>query len=68
MYRWLIFISIIFLPCLIIVLTEISRLLQCPLDRETIALAAGLLERGANPEALAALVVELNCEAQRHQV
>lgn len=46
-------------------LWDISRILNCPLDRETLALALQLLEKGANPEALAAVVNELHNEAHR---
>lgn len=48
-------------------LYEISRQLNCPLDRETLAIALQLLENGANPEALAAFITELMSEARRLQ-
>lgn len=41
--------------------------MNCPLDRETLSIAIQLLENGANPEALAALVTELQNEARRLQ-
>ena len=44
---------------------ELSNLLNTGLDRETLNLCAQLLEEGANPEALAVLVTELNKEASR---
>jgi mitotic-spindle organizing protein 1 len=47
------------------VLQEVSRLLNCPLDRETLSVAIQLLESGANPEALAAVITELQNEATR---
>ena len=46
-------------------LQEVSRLLNCPLDRETLSIAVQLLENGANPEALAAVITELQNEATR---
>jgi mitotic-spindle organizing protein 1 len=49
------------------VLYEVSRLLNCPLDRETLNIALQLLDNGANPEALAAVVTELQNEARRVQ-
>lgn len=48
-----------------LVLYEVSRLLNCPLDRDTLALAVQLLDNGANPEALAAVITELHNEARR---
>jgi mitotic-spindle organizing protein 1 len=44
---------------------ELSNLLNTGLDRETLKICAQLLEEGANPEALAVLVTELNKEASR---
>lgn len=40
-------------------------MLNCPLDKETLTVALNLLEKGANPEALAALVTELQGEARK---
>lgn len=42
-----------------------SNLLSTGLDRETLNTCMQLLEEGANPEALAALVTELRKEAAR---
>lgn len=48
-----------------IVIYEVSRLLNCPLDRDTLSIAVQLLEQGANPEALAAVITELQNEARK---
>lgn len=48
-------------------LHRVSKLLNCPLDRETLGVAMQLLDNGANPEALAALITELQSEARRIQ-
>jgi len=45
------------------VIYEISRLLNCGLDRETLSILISLCENGVNPEALAAVVKELRREA-----
>ncbi len=45
--------------------TELARLLRINLDPETLDLCCQLLEEGANPEALAALLVQLQKETQR---
>eukprot|EP00238_Polyblepharides_amylifera_P014098 CAMPEP_0196579768 /NCGR_PEP_ID=MMETSP1081-20130531/24672_1 /TAXON_ID=36882 /ORGANISM="Pyramimonas amylifera, Strain CCMP720" /LENGTH=58 /DNA_ID=CAMNT_0041899449 /DNA_START=114 /DNA_END=290 /DNA_ORIENTATION=- len=42
---------------------ELSRLLDCGLDRETLSILIALVETGVNPEALAAVVKELRREA-----
>ena len=42
---------------------ELSQLLSCGLDKETLALLVGLLEAGVSPEALAAVVKDLRSEA-----
>jgi len=42
---------------------EISKLLDCGLDRESLAVLIALIEHGINPEALAAVVLELRREA-----
>lgn len=42
-----------------------SNLLGTGLDRDTLNICAQLLEEGANPEALAALVIELNKESRK---
>ena len=46
-----------------LVLYEISQILNCGLDRETLSLLVSLCENGVNPEALAAVVKELRKEA-----
>jgi mitotic-spindle organizing protein 1 len=38
---------------------DISKLLDCGLDREQLAILIALVEHGVNPEALAAVVREL---------
>lgn len=48
-----------------VVVYEMSNLLGTGLDRDTLNICAQLLEEGANPEALAALVTELNKESMR---
>ena len=47
----------------IIVLYEISLLLNCGLDRQTLSILVSLCENGVNPEALANVVKELKQEA-----
>ena len=42
-----------------------SNLLGTGLDRDILNICAQLLEEGANPEALAALVTELNKESMK---
>ena len=42
---------------------EISKLLDCGLDKESLAILIALCENGVNPEALAAVVKELRREA-----
>ncbi len=46
-----------------IVLYEMSTLLNTGLDRETLSILVGLCEAGVNPEALSAVVKELQREA-----
>lgn len=54
----------LFIPfCLVVY--EMSNLLGTGLDRDTLNICSLLLEEGANPEALAALVIELNKESSR---
>lgn len=48
-----------------LVVFEMSNLLGTGLDRDTLNICSQLLEEGANPEALAALVTELNKEIVR---
>lgn len=43
---------------------EIAKLLRINLDPEMLSLCCQLLEEGANPEALAATLVELQKEAE----
>jgi mitotic-spindle organizing protein 1 len=45
------------------VLHEISRILNCDVDKQTLAVLVSLCEQGVNPEALAAVVTELRREA-----
>lgn len=47
----------------ILALHEISNLLNTGLDKETLAICVTLIENGANPEALAAVVKEIKREA-----
>jgi mitotic-spindle organizing protein 1 len=42
---------------------EISKILDTGLDKETLSILISLIETGVNPEALAAVVVELRREA-----
>jgi mitotic-spindle organizing protein 1 len=42
---------------------DISEILDCGLDREQLAVLVALIERGVNPEALAAVVRELRRES-----
>jgi mitotic-spindle organizing protein 1 len=44
-------------------LFEISNILNCGLDKETLAICVSLVESGVNPEALAHVVKELKREA-----
>ena len=46
-------------------LYDISTILDTGLDRETLSILVGLCETGVNPEALAAVVKELQREAAR---
>lgn len=41
---------------------EISQVLRCGLDRDTVEILLNLVEHGVNPEALAAVVRELRRE------
>ena len=41
---------------------ELSKVLNCGVDRETLAVLVALTERGVNPEALVAAVKELRRE------
>lgn len=44
---------------------EISKILDCGLDKETLSLCLKLLETGVNPEALAQVIKRLREEASR---
>ena len=44
---------------------EISKILDCDLDRETLAVCISLLQNGVDPESLALVVKELKREAKR---
>ncbi|KAI9911899.1 hypothetical protein PsorP6_008889 [Peronosclerospora sorghi] len=48
---------------------ELSRLLNTGLDRDTLAILMALIQKGVNPEALAAVVKDLrkDAEEQKHQ-
>lgn len=45
------------------ILFEMSQLLNTQLDKETLATCVGMVESGANPEALAAVIQELRRES-----
>lgn len=47
-----------------LVLFEMSKLLNCGLDRESLEICVSMLEEGVNPEALAAVIKELRRESQ----
>lgn len=44
------------------ILNEISQILNCGLDRQTISILVSMIEMGVNPEALAAVVQEMRRE------
>lgn len=44
---------------------EISKILECDLDRETLAVCISMLQNGVEPESLALVVKELKREAKR---
>ncbi|VDB94204.1 unnamed protein product [Peniophora sp. CBMAI 1063] len=48
------------------ILFDMSQLLGTQLDKETLATCVGMIESGVNPEALAAVILELRREAQAH--
>ena len=50
------------------VVWEISRLLNTGLNRQTVSVLTSLCESGVNPEALAAVVKELQLEAAARKV
>jgi len=43
---------------------DVAKLLDCGVDREQLAVLIALIERGVNPEALAAVVRELRRESE----
>ncbi|KYK61732.1 putative Mitotic-spindle organizing protein 1 [Drechmeria coniospora] len=49
------------------ILHEISTILNCRLDRQTLSICISMIERGVHPEALAHVIKELRQEAA-HQV
>eukprot|EP01080_Neovahlkampfia_damariscottae_P000343 gene343-6757_t len=48
------------------VLYEISNILNTGLDKESLSILVGLCESGANPEALTAIVSQINKESQKN--
>ncbi|KAH7488330.1 hypothetical protein PRIC1_007553 [Phytophthora ramorum] len=46
---------------------ELSRLLNTGLDRDTLAILMALIQKGVNPEALAAVVKDLRKDAAEEQ-
>ncbi len=50
------------------VLYEISQILNCDLDKQTLSILVSLVENGVNPEALAQVVKELRRESSAIQV
>ena len=52
----------------LVVLYEMSQILNCGLDQRTLTILAGLIENGVNPEALAAVVKELKRETEALKV
>lgn len=52
----------------VVVLYEMSQILNCGLDQRTLTILAGLIENGVNPEALAAVVKELKRETEALKV
>lgn len=49
------------------ILHEISTILNCHLDFETLAICYRLIENGVNAEALARVIIELRKETQKLQ-
>ncbi len=41
---------------------EISHILNCGINRDTLSILASMIENGANPEALAAVIREMRKE------
>ncbi|KAL0247951.1 hypothetical protein GEMRC1_003190 [Eukaryota sp. GEM-RC1] len=48
-------------------LEQISKLLQCPIDRPTLEILVKLCEDNVNPESLAAVVKDLQKQAARRK-
>ncbi|KAL4437408.1 hypothetical protein ABPG75_004547 [Micractinium tetrahymenae] len=42
---------------------ELSKLLDCGLDKEALSICVALIEKGVNPEALAGVVKQLRAQA-----
>ena len=45
------------------VLHEISQILNCGINRDTLSIIISMIENGANPEALAAVIREMRKES-----
>lgn len=45
------------------VLHEMSQILNCGINRETLSILISMIENGANPEALAAVIKEMRKES-----
>ncbi|KAH6640736.1 mitotic-spindle organizing protein 1 [Chaetomium tenue] len=50
------------------ILHEISTILNCHLDRQTLSICISMIEKGINPEALANVVKELRKKGQESQL
>ncbi|KAJ3380811.1 hypothetical protein HDU92_005760 [Lobulomyces angularis] len=49
------------------ILSEIARLLDVDIDRESLSICMKLCENGVNPEALAQVFLELKSDSQQQQ-
>ncbi|KLT41390.1 hypothetical protein CC85DRAFT_247793, partial [Cutaneotrichosporon oleaginosum] len=49
---------------LIVALHDLSLLLQTGLDKQTLSICIGMIEHGANPDTLAAVIKELRKEKE----
>ncbi|ORY33964.1 mitotic-spindle organizing gamma-tubulin ring associated-domain-containing protein [Naematelia encephala] len=49
-------------------LHDLSQLLQTGLDKQTLSICVGMIEAGANPDTLAAVIKELRREGQGLQL
>jgi mitotic-spindle organizing protein 1 len=47
---------------ILLVLYELSQILNCGINRDTLSVLISMIENGVNPEALAAVVKEMNKE------